>query len=153
MLDSFGSEKTIDCTSKLATEESCLDDISDPCVQSTALWNFQKINLRFCSGINKMSTPDSYTRGYIRCYTCKRKLNLVEQSAGQCKCNQVFCAKHRCVRKPDATQTPQTPRHSPQGSPNPQDKCHPCSFDYLSEQKHLLTMQNPAIKVSKLKFT
>jgi hypothetical protein len=73
-----------------------------------------------------------------RCFTCNRKLNLVEQSAGICKCKQVFCAKHRCVRK--------TPAEAEQ------NRCHPCGFDYLQEQKQLLTEQNPVIKFEKLRF-
>jgi hypothetical protein len=69
-----------------------------------------------------------------RCFVCKRKLNLVEQTAGICKCNQVFCARHKCVR--DASTT--------------DDRCHPCSFDYLKEQKQLLQRQNPVVKYDKL---
>jgi hypothetical protein len=70
-----------------------------------------------------------------RCGICRRKLNLVEQNAGICKCKQMFCAKHRCVRK------------------HPTDdntKCHPCSFDYLAEQKQLISNQNPVVLASKL---
>jgi hypothetical protein len=43
----------------------------------------------------------------------------------------------RCVRVPNATDL---------------NKCHPCSFDYLSEQKQLISTQNPIIKIDKLKF-
>lgn len=69
-----------------------------------------------------------------RCSICKKKLNLVEQNAGHCKCNEVFCAKHRCVRTNSSS-----PGH-----------CHPCTFDYLQEQKQLLNKQNPVIKYEKI---
>lgn len=69
-----------------------------------------------------------------KCSICKRKLTLVEQTAGLCKCKQLFCAKHRCVRE-----------HF-----SPEDRCHPCSFDYLSEQQQLLAQQNPTIKADKI---
>ena len=88
--------------------------------------------------VNNSAFSYSPSQNKPRCFACNRKLNLVEQSAGVCKCKQVFCAKHRCVRKTPA----ETER----------DRCHPCGFDYLSEQKQLLTEQNPVIKFDKLKF-
>lgn len=84
--------------------------------------------------VSSSFSPTQQTRP--RCFLCKRKLNLVEQNAGLCKCNQVFCAKHRCVQTNGCTK----------------DQCHPCSFDYLSEQKQLLTQQNPVIKFEKIKM-
>lgn len=72
--------------------------------------------------------------GSTRCYVCKRKLTLVEQTAGVCKCKQIFCAKHRCVQT----------QHTTNGH------CHSCSFDYLAEQRDLLNKQNPLVKFDKL---
>lgn len=33
----------------------------------------------------------------IKCFVCKKKLSLVEETAGLCKCDNVFCVKHKLV--------------------------------------------------------
>jgi len=85
---------------------------------------------------NPVSASFSPSDSKPRCFICNRKLNLVEQSAGWCKCKTLFCSKHRCVRN-NTTDV---------------NRCHPCSFDYLKEQKELVSAQNPVIKIDKLNF-
>lgn len=69
-----------------------------------------------------------------RCFICKRKLTLSEQTAGLCKCKKLFCMKHRCVRD----------------SFTPESRCHPCSFDYANEHRQNLAQQNPIVKSDKI---
>jgi len=78
------------------------------------------------------SPPDSKPK--VRCFLCNKKLNLIEETSGKCKCGNTFCSKHRCVK-----------------SENSKDKnCHPCSWEYLKKSQELLSQNNPVVACSKL---
>lgn len=72
-----------------------------------------------------------------RCFLCKKKLKLVDQTLGLCRCGNTYCPKHRCV-KVDSVST--------------NDDCHPCPWDYLKEQQTLIQDRNPLVQNSKLIF-
>ena len=59
----------------------------------------------------------------IKCYSCKKKINLISFS---CKCNKIFCIKCK----------------------DPDDHC--CKFDYKSEYKDFLKLNNPTINPEKI---
>jgi hypothetical protein len=70
----------------------------------------------------------------MRCFECKKKLNLIEQTSGLCKCGNVFCSKHKTAKTV--------------GSPDPSS--HLCSWDHLKKSQKLLQQKNPIIAGSKL---
>lgn len=37
------------------------------------------------------------------CHQCKRKLNIVEVSTCKCKCNNLYCTKHRLPENHECT--------------------------------------------------
>ena len=49
----------------------------------------------------------------MKCNSCEKKLKLTEEIVGKCKCNNIFCSKHR--------------------------EEHNCSFDYKKENAENLT--------------
>jgi hypothetical protein len=92
-----------------------------------------------------------------RCAVCQRKLSLIEQTTGICKCKQVFCAKHRCIRPAAAnSENPAaaTGNAAAVAAVNPAitKPCHTCSFDYVAERQELLRQQNPTIKIDKVQM-
>lgn len=50
----------------------------------------------------------------MRCDHCKKRLALVEETVGRCKCEKTFCQKHR---EPHA---------------------HECTYDFHEKQKEML---------------
>lgn len=72
-----------------------------------------------------------------KCFICKKKLKLIESTAGVCKCGNTYCSKHRRIcTKYDLTN----------------NDCHTCSWDYLKEQQNILRYQNPVVQNPKLSF-
>lgn len=61
-----------------------------------------------------------------RCYMCNVKLNIVDISVGKCKCDLMFCNKHKFP------------------------KMHQCTFDYRSVNAKILTNNIPIVKSNKL---
>ena len=65
----------------------------------------------------------------MECFICNRKLKLVEQMIGTCKCGNMYCKKHR------------TP------SMNTDDKnYHFCSFDHKNDNKNMIRQNNPVVE-------
>lgn len=96
--------------------------------------------------MNKMlSASFSPTHNKPQCFVCQKKLSLVEQTTGTCKCKLVFCRKHRCVRDKSTTSAAANPVPNTREAP-----CHTCSFDYVLEKQQLLREQNPHIKIDKV---
>ena len=56
---------------------------------------------------------------------CRRKISLVQQIKGECRCGLFFCCKH--------------------------NKNHDCKWDYLSENKKKLIKSNPHVSSEKVK--
>lgn len=63
-----------------------------------------------------------------KCFVCNKKLSLVEETAGLCKCDNVFCVKHKIV-----------------GTDPKQESCHICTFNYSIKHKELLKKNNPVL--------
>ena len=79
--------------------------------------------------MNKISTPRSLSRvatGAVRCYCCKRKLKMFEQSTG-CDCGHLFCSKHMN-------------RHS-----------HNCTFDMKTRRQKEIVVNNPKMEEKMVK--
>lgn len=49
-----------------------------------------------------------------RCFKCKKKLKIAEELVGKCRCNNIFCTKHRISSQ------------------------HSCTFDFKNYNKKLL---------------
>lgn len=64
----------------------------------------------------------------IRCQQeeCQKKLTIVEQTTGKCKCQNVFCMKHRFPKQ------------------------HKCTFDHRGSAKEILIKNNPVVKSQKI---
>lgn len=60
------------------------------------------------------------------CGVCNKRLNIVESSVGKCKCDLVFCSKHRFPKE------------------------HQCTYDYKSINENIIIRNNPIIRASKL---
>ncbi len=88
-----------------------------------------------------MSTPTSTPTSKNRCFVCQKKLKLVDQTLGLCKCGNLYCPKHRCVRTPEQCALPQS---------DAEKDCHTCSWDYFKEQQTLIRQQNPNVQNPKL---
>ena len=58
---------------------------------------------------------------------CKKKIKLVEQMIGKCRCNNIYCVFHRMP------------------------ECHDCSFNFTLD-KEIFIQENKCVE-SKLKFT
>ena len=86
-------------------------------------------------------TPPGSTRP--RCFVCQKKLKLVDQTLGLCKCGNLYCPKHRCVRTPEQSTCP---------VPDAEKNCHTCSWDYFKEQQSIIRQQNPNVQRAKLMF-
>lgn len=67
----------------------------------------------------------------MNCFVCKKKLTLVEQSIGNCKCGHIFCNKHRRITTPEDKQL---------------GNYHICSYDYKIENKKNIAINNPYIR-------
>jgi len=52
---------------------------------------------------------------------CQKKLNLIDQSIGKCRCKGVYCSNHRLNKK------------------------HQCTFDLVKENKEILAKNNPVV--------
>lgn len=89
------------------------------------------------------NTPGSSNSPHsgLRCFVCNKKLKLIDQTMGLCKCGNLFCPKHRCVRD---SQLQMDPR------PDKEKNCHTCSWDYIKEQQQILQKNNPNITASKI---
>ena len=59
-----------------------------------------------------------------RCYECNKKLKLLEENL--CKCNHIFCPKHRLC-------------HS-----------HDCEYIKKNDNKEKIEMENPKVKSEKV---
>lgn len=59
-----------------------------------------------------------------RCTYCRRKLKLAEKIVGKCRCELIYCLKHRNE--------------------------HICSFDYRKDQMNQLIKNNPQIIAEKI---
>ena len=73
--------------------------------------------------------PDKVKQSKVKkkkCQICKKKLNIIEQSIGECKCNKILCTKHRY----------------------PQE--HNCTFDHNKTARETLMKQNPIVKSQKV---
>ena len=71
-----------------------------------------------------------------RCFICNKKLNLIEQTSGACRCGQVFCSKHRAVQNTLSD-----------------TKSHPCSIETIKQlHKKNLELVNPKIVVPKMTY-
>ncbi|RWS14810.1 AN1-type zinc finger protein 4-like protein [Dinothrombium tinctorium] len=60
----------------------------------------------------------------VRCFLCKKRLGLA--SRYKCRCGSLFCPSHRY------------------------SEAHDCSYDYRSEGKQILQLNNPLIRATKL---
>lgn len=76
-----------------------------------------------------------------RCFLCKKKLKLIDSTLGLCKCGNLYCPKHRCVRSQEQESV---------NLPDIEKNCHPCTWDYLKEQQEHIKLQNPNIQPNKL---
>ena len=56
---------------------------------------------------------------------CNKKLSIAELQIGLCKCNKVYCSKHRIYSN------------------------HECDYDYKKENEDKLREENPEIKFDK----
>ena len=65
-----------------------------------------------------------------KCTICKKKLSLVEETSGYCKCGHYYCRKHRTITN--------SKEELSKGS-------HLCSFDRTSEHRNLIKQNNPSI--------
>jgi hypothetical protein len=61
-----------------------------------------------------------------KCFSCQKKLSLVDQTIGKCKCGDVFCRTHALPSK------------------------HICSFDHLKENQGILAERMVTIKASQI---
>lgn len=69
-----------------------------------------------------------------RCLCCNKKLKLIEQISGTCKCGGVFCSKHKSIRNVS-------------GDTN----SHLCSLGAIKEiHKKRLELNNPKICMSRI---
>ena len=69
-----------------------------------------------------------------RCFICNKKLNLIEQISGVCKCNRIFCHRHRTLQLDTSD-----------------DKSHSCSVESIKQNhKKKLEILNPKILISKI---
>ncbi len=59
------------------------------------------------------------------CSFCNHRLSLVEATIGKCKCNHVFCTKHRAVEN------------------------HECTFDFHETYKKEMEKKLPELKMPK----
>jgi hypothetical protein len=59
-----------------------------------------------------------------KCLTCNKKLKLVFEIKGKCRCDNTYCSKH--------IQT------------------HKCTFDYKTLQKNQITRENPIVVPEKV---
>ncbi len=59
-----------------------------------------------------------------RCIVCKKKLKLIQEIKGKCKCEKVYCSEHALQ--------------------------HACTFDYKTIQKQKLIQENPLIIADKV---
>lgn len=84
------------------------------------------------------SSPNSASP---RCFVCNKKLKLIDQTVGLCKCGHTFCPKHRCVRDNVLRMDPR---------PDIEKNCHTCSWDYFKEQQSLIHKNNPNCEASKI---
>lgn len=73
---------------------------------------------------DKTPIPDPPKR--TGCSVCNKKLSIVEVSIGKCKCESLFCSKHRYPKE------------------------HKCTFDYKSLNERNLIRNNPPIRADKL---
>jgi len=55
----------------------------------------------------------------MKCYTCDRKLKVLEEVSNQCKCGNVYCNRHISVLLPNDVE----------------EKGHRCAWNYLQEHK------------------
>ena len=62
----------------------------------------------------------------IKCYICKKKLNLIQSQIGKCLCQNIFCTEHVFFSD------------------------HDCNFDFIKREKDILNKNNPIIKADKL---
>lgn len=76
-----------------------------------------------------------------KCFLCNKKLSLVEETSGLCKCGHTYCARHRCIQQ-----------KNDDDESIPKKNCHPCSWDWLEKQKTIIARQNPHVKSSKLEI-
>ena len=60
----------------------------------------------------------------MKCYKCQKKLKIVQEEIGKCKCGYTYCPTHR---------------HN-----------HVCYFDYTAENKKQITAQNPSAQFVKV---
>lgn len=95
-------------------------------------------NFEHCAGScgsspSPSSNPSPITGNKVRCFICKKKLNLIEAEFGMCKCGNTFCPKHKSVQvSADSSSS------------------HPCSWEYLKKSQELLEQRNSVIVNSKL---
>ena len=69
-----------------------------------------------------------------RCFVCNKRLNLIEQTSGNCKCGKIFCNRHRSI------QTKIEDLNS-----------HRCSIDIIKQNhKKFLETKNPKMLISRL---
>lgn len=61
-----------------------------------------------------------------KCEICNKKLSLVQEMVGKCKCDKVFCNDHRF----------------------PKD--HKCTFDHMKAAREELAKRNPVVKSDRL---
>lgn len=69
--------------------------------------------------------------GYKRCFTCNKKLSLIEQTSGQCKCGNIYCSKHRTITN--------SIEESKTGN------VHLCTFDHFTDHKRNIKQNNCVI--------
>lgn len=89
----------------------------------------------------------------MNCFICKKKLNLIEQSIGNCRCGHIFCDKHRRVSNlkdlKDSSQNSQNLQNL-QNLQNVEIGFHLCSYDYKIQQQKLVKINNPCINKTDL---
>lgn len=70
------------------------------------------------------------------CFVCKKKLNLIEQSIGNCKCGNMYCNKHRKITNNE--------KELDSG------KFHLCQYDYKIQQQTYIKINNPCVRTPQL---
>lgn len=74
-----------------------------------------------------------------RCPVCNKVIKLIEAEYCKCKCDNVFCSKHR------------NPISDHYISKNSLNEGHLCVYDYSDESKNQIIKQNPKIEHDKMK--